>query len=112
MKKLVCPCCGWSDFFKYDDEETVYCLACGLEYSEGEVLRFEKEVLGDDGDYGITVVNAERGEYGSFNGHKSDAYYRELSALAEEQEYSHDETFENSDMYGEWQILDGPSPFD
>ena len=75
-------------------------------------MRFEKEVLGDDGNYGITVVNAERGEYGSFNGHKSDAYYRELIELAEEQEYSQDEIFENSDTYGEWQILDGPSPFD
>ena len=76
MKKLVCPCCGWSDFLKYTDSDKVYCQACRLEYTEDEVLKFEKEVPEDEtGDYGITVIDKDRGGYGSFNGHKSDAYY-------------------------------------
>ncbi len=57
MIKLVCPCCGRSDFLKYDYDDvyhdTWYCLCCGLEFDDLRVL--EKEVPDSEYDgYGLT----------------------------------------------------------
>lgn len=60
MIKLVCPCCGWSDFLKYDYDDayhdTWYCLCCGLKFDKFRV--FEKEVTDSEYD-GADWVDAD-----------------------------------------------------
>ncbi len=115
MRKLICPCCGWSDFIKYDGEDIIYCLACGLEYTEKEELTFEKEVPGEDCDYGLTVIDPYEWEYRSFNDHKSDNYYKKWITMADSCAELIDESLEEKDEGIEkegWQSLDGLSPFD
>lgn len=62
MIKLVCPCCGWSDFLKYDYDDvyhdTWYCLSCGLAFDNLRVL--QKEVPDSECDgYGSDWVDAD-----------------------------------------------------
>lgn len=115
MKKLVCPCCGWSNFIKYDGEETIFCLACGLECTEYEVLKFEQANPDENGNYGITVIDEYRKEYKKFNGHRSDAYYEEWIKKAEEREAekaSVEDPGTRDEDENDWEPVVGPTPFD
>ena len=115
MKKLICPCCGWSDFLKYEGIETIHCLACGFECTEYDAMKFEQEVPDEDGDYGITVIDEYRNEYKKFNGHRSDAYYEEWIKKAEDREadIASVKDLETSDEdENDWEPVVGPTPFD
>ena len=109
MIKLVCPCCGWSDFLKYDYDDvyhdTWYCLCCGLEFDDLRVL--EKEVPDSEYDgYGLTIVNVDKeAYYDEFLAHYDEYYAKYAVAIM---------NYESKEISGDgagWVEADETCPF-
>ena len=108
MIKLVCPACGWSDFIRYDHDDTLYCMCCRLEYTDVRML--EKEVPDSEYDgYGLTLVISDDDDE-EFYDELLTHYDEYWAGYMEADRFSSDGT--ESQDEADWQILDGPSPFE
>ena len=108
MVKLVCPVCSWSDFLKYDCDDFWFCLCCGMEYSDSEVKKFEKDVPESEfNGYGATIINVDKEDsYNEFMAHYDEHYakYMGFTRSTDNSKKTEDES--------DWQALDEPSPFE
>lgn len=76
MIKYVCPVCGYSDFLVYDNDDSVYCLCCGFEYTVSDLKLLEKDVPDEEYDgNGITYIDTEKeARYNEFMEHFDEHY--------------------------------------
>ena len=114
MRKLVCPCCGWSDFLKYDDDYYWHCMACGVEYAEDKVLTFEREVPDTpDTGYGVTIINTYlEDQYDDFIENYDKYYEKYVKRNSESVNEDQSEDDRECEDETEWLDLEEPSPFE